>query len=104
MALSSPIDVTPVGLPSGVIRFFVDRRRPCKIIHVTKLSGDTSGTVDTLLPYVKRIILLKADGTLDTTGTATTGFGSNGGTFTTTLASLTTGGTELYVIAIGGRN
>jgi hypothetical protein len=104
MALSAPIDVTPVGIPSLVEKFFVDRRRPCKIIHVTKLSGDTSGTVDTKLQYVKRIILLKADGTLDATGTATVGFGAAGATFTTTLASLTTGGTELYVIAIGGRN
>lgn len=104
MALSAPIDVTPVGLESGVIKFFVDRRRPVKIIHVTKESADTSGTVDTKLQYVKKIILLKADGTLDITGTATVGFGSNGGTFTTTLATLTTGGTELYVIAIGGRN
>ena len=104
MALSAPIDVTAVGMASGVTGFFVNRRRPCKIIHVTKSSGDTSGTVDTKLRYVNQIILLKADGTLDTTGTATVGYGDSGGTFTTTLASLTTGGTELYVIAIGGRN
>src|SRR5678815_1024096 len=104
MALSAPIDVMPIGLPSLVEKFFVDRRRPCKVIHVTKLSGDTSGTVDTKLQYCKRVIVLKGDGTLDATATATTGFGAAGGTFTTTLASLTTGQTEMYVIAIGGRN
>lgn len=104
MGLSAPINVTPVGLESGVIKFFVDRRRPVKIIHVTKLSGDTSGTVDTLLQYCKKVIVLMGDGTLDATATATNGFGLNGATFTTTLATLTTGQTELYVIAIGGRN
>jgi len=104
MALSAPIDITPIGLESGNIKFYVNRRRVVKIIHLTKLSGDTSGTVDTKLQYVRKIIVLKGDGTLDATATSTTGFGSNGGTFTTTLASLTTGQTEMYVIATGGRN
>jgi hypothetical protein len=103
MALSAPVAITPLTRPSGIPGFYVDRRRPCSIIHVTKSNGDTSGTVDTLLTYVKEVIILLADGTIDTTATATTGYGLNGATFSTVLASLTAG-TAFYVIAIGGRN
>lgn len=104
MAFSNPINIAALGNDSGITRFFVDRRRPCKVINVTKASGDTSGTVDCLMPYVKKVIVLKGDGTLDTTAVATAGYGSNGANFSSSLSSLTTGQTSIYVIAIGGRN
>jgi hypothetical protein len=102
MALSAPIPLV-LTRSSGRDGFFVDRYRRAKIIQVTKLNGDTSGSVDTLLQYCKEVVILKADGTVDTTATATTGYGSNGGTFTTVLASLSAG-TSFYVVAIGGKN
>ena len=90
--------------PSGRNGFCVDRNRPCKIAPITKLTGDTTGSWDTGLEYVKEIIVLKSDLSVDSTAVGTTGSEGAGGTFTTTLTSLSTGYTAGYIIAIGGRN
>ena len=103
MAFSAPTQLLPLRLESGVINFFTDRRRVTSITQHTKGNGDTTGTVDTYLRFVKKVIILKSDGTEDTTATATTGFGATGSTFSTVLGSLAAG-TSIYVIAIGGRN
>lgn len=103
MAFSAPVQLLPLRLESGVINFFVDRRRVCSITKHTKANGDTDGTVDTYLRYVKKVVVLKSDGTEDTGAVATTGYGATGANFSTVLSSLAAG-TVIYVIAIGGRN
>jgi hypothetical protein len=91
--------------PSGRNDFFVDFRRRVKIIPFTKLTGDTtSGDVDTEMHYVKAITVLKSDMSVDTAATPTTGFGSNGGNFTTSITNLSTGYTSGYLIVEGGKN
>ena len=90
---------------SGRNDFFVDYRRRVKIIPFTKLTGDTtSGNVDTELTYCKEIIVLKNDMSVDSAAVPTTGFGSNGGTFTTSITALSTGYTTGYLICVGGKN
>lgn len=66
-------------------------------VKIFKFTGQ-SGTLDTLMRVVEKIILLGFDGVVDATGTATIGRVLTG-TFSTTIASLTdTGG---YAIVVG---
>lgn len=91
---------------SGRNDFFVDLRRRVKIIPFTKLTGDTvSGNVDTGLTYCRAVHVLKNDMSEDTAAVvATTGFGSNGGTFTTSITGMATGYTTGFLICVGGKN
>lgn len=90
---------------SGRNDFRADRDRRVKIIPFTKLTGDTtSGSVDTELPYCKEIVVKKADATEDTAAVPTTGFGSNGANFSTSITALSTGYTAGYLYCFGGKN
>ena len=104
MAFSASGGPIPITRPSGRNEFFVDFRKPCRVIPFTKLTGDTTGTLNTNLQYCREIIILKADLTEDTAAVKTTGFGSNGATFSSALTSLSTGYTAGYAICIGGKN
>lgn len=93
--------IAPPARPSGANGFSIDRRRPCNIFAFTKDAGDTTATLDTLLQWLKEVIVLDADGVTVIAATSTTGSGAPG-TFSTALAVLG-GGTSGFVICIGNK-